>query len=51
MHEFGYKRCLLDCIPCLLVEGEIVVECEREVEQDIVLAGEETLQFLNDPDS
>jgi hypothetical protein len=51
MHEFRYKRCLFDRIPCLLVKGKIVVEGEGKVEEDIILAGEETLQFFNDPDS
>jgi len=40
-----------DRIPCLLVKGKIVVEGEGKVEEDIILAGEETLQFFNDPDS
>ena len=48
MHEFGYERSLLNGIPCSLIKREVVVESECEVEENIVFAGEEAFQLLDD---
>lgn len=42
MNEFGYKSGFLHCFPSYLVETQVVVYHECEVEQDFVIAGEES---------
>ena len=46
VHEFGDEGGLFDCFAGVAVESQVVVDHEREVEEDVVVAGEEAFQFL-----
>lgn len=47
MYKFRDQSGVLDGLASSLVEGEVVVDHERKIEKNFVVAGEESLQFLD----